>query len=81
MLVMPPGKILLLLPIIPLCKIPVVPMRLMFPIVVVNHLAMIPPMVVVVVSIVVPHLPLAPANQKHRSTQSPSQYHHRKILQ
>ena len=81
MLVMPPGKILFLLPIIPLRKIHVVPMRLMFPVIVVNHLAMIPPMVVVVISIVVPHLPLAPTNHKHRASQSSSQNHHRKIPQ
>jgi hypothetical protein len=60
-LIMPPRIIFLLLRITPLRKIDVIAMRLVFPVVVVNHLGMIPRMVVTVISIVVTHLPLASA--------------------
>ena len=77
-LIMPPRIIFLLLLVIPLREIHVVAMRLMLPIVVVNHLAMIPPVVVAVTSIVSPHLALAPSNN-HRPPHSHRQNRHRKI--
>ena len=81
MLVMSPSKILLLLVIIPLRKIHVVSMRFVFPPVVINHLAMIPHMIIVLPSIVVPRLALAPTDHKHRATHSGGQHYHRKMPQ
>jgi hypothetical protein len=52
--------------------------RLVLLVVVVNHLAMIPHVIITVASIVISHLPLAPSDH-HRPRQSYSQNHHRKI--
>jgi|ERR1700677_1931678 hypothetical protein len=75
-LIMPPRIIFLLLRIIPALEIHVFPMRLMFPIVVVNHLAMIPRMVIAVTSIVSANLSFAPCDQ-HWPNQSHRQQAHR----
>jgi len=77
-LAMPPRIIFLRLRIIPLREIHMIAMRLMLPIVVVNHLAMIPSMVVAITSIVSSHFSLATAND-NRPTQTQCQNHHRKI--
>jgi hypothetical protein len=77
-LIVPPRIIFLLLRVIPLLKIHMLPMRLMFPIVVVNHLAMIPRMIVAVTNIIGTNLSLAPRD-KPRPRQSHRQNYHRKI--
>src|SRR5271165_1781060 len=64
-LIMPPRIIFLLLLIIPLRKIHMIAMRLMLPIVVINHLAVIPSMIVAVTSVVGTNLALA-SRDKHR---------------
>jgi hypothetical protein len=77
MLIMTPSIIFLPVRIVPLRKIHVVPMRIMFPTVVINDLATIPSMVIAVIRIVVTRM-LGTTRDKDRTTQSQRQRNYRK---
>jgi len=77
MLIMPPSVVLLLLGIIPLREIHMVPMRIMFPTVVVNDLTTIPSMVIAIIRIVITRM-FRTTRDKDRTTQSQCQQNHRK---